>query len=157
MINFVPEVFYDPCCDLSATKVALLDFGAIVGPGLLWSVICTVDLILHPFAPSPFFGSGLLRLVVGLVFAPLTIGVALLVVRREARNIVGLLLLLIGEAYCASALRTDIQSPLAAILSAIIGSMEWPGLFLLILYSRTVNFSFVKLRDWSMHQPASFV
>jgi hypothetical protein len=106
----------------------------IVIPGILLSVICTVDLVLHPIEPDYVFNSPIFRLVIGLVAAPISIVVALLIVRRDPGNVVGLFLALIGIACSMSAVRSGVNSPLVAVIVYTYGGLQWPALFLLMAY-----------------------
>lgn len=81
--------------------------------GLFWALICLIDLILHPFVPDFMLQSILGRLVVGLLVAPGSILIGGLILRRERRNLIGLVLIYFGGALFASTIRNDITDPVA--------------------------------------------
>jgi hypothetical protein len=101
--------------------------------GIPWALIGFVDILLHLGSESSLTPVAL-GWIVGLFVGPATLVVALLIIRREPKNVVGLLLLLLGEAYIASAWRLDVDSTLVSTINYAYGGLQWPALFLMIAY-----------------------
>ncbi|MBX3061430.1 MAG: hypothetical protein KF726_00540 [Anaerolineae bacterium] len=107
---------------------------------LSYVAVVIADLILHPNAPEVFFNSVLFRITSGLIIAPITIGVGLLIIRRTDRNVVGPLLILWGAGIATWSLRQDIDVATFAVLNTLFGSLAWNRIMLLGLYFPTGRF-----------------
>jgi len=87
-------------------------------------IILTIDLITHPFVPEFFYNSVVLRLVVGLLIAPITLSIGYLLIRRNPGNVVGPMLVLWGAYVTTIAIRNDISIVTMALLTNI-ASVGW--------------------------------
>ena len=103
-------------------------------PWLLAAVAMTADILLHPLEPEAYFGSVALRLVGGLVLAPLIILVGMLCVRHSPGNIVGLLLVLAGAGHSMTTVRADANILLVNMSGYLGVVLFWISFILLILY-----------------------
>ena len=101
----------------------------------IWSLVCLGDLVLHPFAADPWLLSPVARLIAGLVIAPASFVVGCLILRREKRNLVGLLMLSLGSTILASTIREGINNPAAQYIqrTLAVGGYLTP-IVLLIFY-----------------------
>jgi hypothetical protein len=107
---------------------------AVAIPCLLAAAAMTVDIILNPLQPDAYFGSVAVRLLTGLLFAPLTILVGALCVRHSPGNIVGLLLLVIGTGESISSVRNDLDPLLINVAGVTSTALFWVTYLLLLLY-----------------------
>ena len=97
---------------------------------LAWFGWLVFDFVTHPWAPDVTFGSPAYRLFLALVLVPLTLVVAVLVLRRTPRNVTGLCLLLQAVLIMGFTLRAGSpQWPHNNVLNT-----SWMGLWLLALY-----------------------
>lgn len=103
--------------------------GILTIPMLVIFMFVVFDFITHPLASDPQYSSPALRLMTGLVLVPLTLVVAILVLRRAPGNVCGLFLIQWALLIMSTTLRVD--SPLGAYKAVNIG---WVGLWLLPLY-----------------------
>jgi hypothetical protein len=94
----------------------------------------TVDILLNPLQPDAYFGSVAVRLLTGLLFAPLTILVGALCVRHSPGNIVGLLLLVIGIGVSISSARNNLDPLLINVAGVTSTALFWTTYLLLLLY-----------------------
>lgn len=103
---------------------------------LILSLIMLGDLILHPLAADMMTGNPVVRVLVGLLIAPATILVGVLILHQEPRNLVGLCLIIFGGAmYLTATMRNDIQDDFLLSVNIWYGSFAYlVPLILLILY-----------------------
>ena len=106
----------------------------ILVPSLLLFVALTLDVILHPLAPEAFYGSVSYRLISGLVIAPLTIGVGLLLTRRAPGNVIGMFMVLWGIGIAVWSIRADADPSFRAALNYVYGSFAWTAILFIPIY-----------------------
>jgi hypothetical protein len=89
-----------------------------------YTLVLTVDLILHPFVPEFFYNSVGFRLLLGLIVAPITLGIGFLIIRRKPGNVVGPMLVLWGASVATWAIRNDFEITTMSVLSNL-ASIGW--------------------------------
>jgi hypothetical protein len=115
-------------------KILFWSVAVIVAIGLLFAPIWYIDLLLHPFVNTGFLRSVPLNLLSALVIGPLTIIVGVVILRRQPRNVVGLLIMLIGEAWIASSFRPDVNVPWLQAINYFYGGSIWGAMFMFMPY-----------------------
>ena len=103
---------------------------AYTGLHLVLLALQIFDFVTHPLATNAFVQSIAYRWLLAVGVTPLTLTVAVLVLRRAPGNIVGLCLVLMSTVSMGTTLRAG--SPLEPILAAL--GTGWTGLWLLGLY-----------------------
>jgi hypothetical protein len=89
-----------------------------------------VDFLGHLWAPDTSWNSPIYRLFIGLVLVPAGIVIALLILRRTRRNVIGLFLLMWAAAVMQNTLRSG--SPMQVLTDLF--NTSWIGVWLLPLY-----------------------
>ena len=83
------------------------------------------------------FGSDTVMLILGLLIAPLTLGLGILCVRRVPRNLMGWMLIAMAYGISAQAIRLDLllNSDMLALIRSHSISLFWSAYMLIFLYS----------------------
>ena len=115
----------------------------LVVPTLILLVVVSGDLITHPLAIDRS-GSAAVRLLTGGFTAPLTVLVALFIMRRVPGNVIGPLLILWAANIAWTALRTDIDVPLLPVIS----DLSWYSLLIIALYFPTGRSHWKRYERW---------
>ena len=115
----------------------------LIVPILILLVVVSGDLITHPLAIDRS-GSAAVRLLTGGFTAPLTVLVALFIMRRVPGNVIGPLLILWAANIAWTALRTDIDVPLLPVIS----DLSWYSLLIIALYFPTGRSHWKRYERW---------
>src|SRR5690349_20040917 len=110
---------------------------ALIIPTLIYLAIVFADLILNPLAVD-ISGSVAVRLLSGLIVAPLTLLVSILIMRRVPNNIIGPLLILWAANIASGTVRTDLilPDPWPEFLR-VFSDVGWHALLIIAIYFPT--------------------